>query len=71
MGVFAETAIVDLPTKENKLLFSFSVLSKQTEVCYFRLQQTNGCCRFPLVSFSICICTYVYAAILRKKSKGK
>jgi hypothetical protein len=40
MGTFAETAIVDyhlsLMTKENKLLFSVSVSSKQTEVCSFR-----------------------------------
>ncbi len=39
MGTFAETAIVDyryfLPTKENKLPFSVSVCSKQTEVCRF------------------------------------
>jgi hypothetical protein len=40
MGTFAETAIVDLvyrlPTKKNKLPFSISVCSKQTEVCRFR-----------------------------------
>jgi hypothetical protein len=40
MGTFAETAklfTVDrLPTKENKLPFSVSVCSKQTEVAVFR-----------------------------------
>jgi hypothetical protein len=39
MGTFVETAIIDycyrLLTKENKLLFSFSICSKQTQVCPF------------------------------------
>jgi hypothetical protein len=53
MGTFAETAIVDYPGKTsfhfpfpfagNKRKFSFSV---------FRLQQTNGSCRFLLALFS-------------------
>jgi hypothetical protein len=36
--------VYSLPTKENKL--PFSVSSKQTEVCHFRFQQTNGCLPF-------------------------
>jgi hypothetical protein len=35
----------------NKLTFSVSVFSNPTEVCRFRFQQTNGSCRFTLVSF--------------------
>jgi hypothetical protein len=50
MGMFAETAIVVY-----RLLFanqgkqtSVSVSSKQTEVCRFRSEQTNGSCRFTI-----------------------
>jgi hypothetical protein len=56
-GQFAERAIVDyryrLLIKENKLPFSKSGGSKQTEVCrsVLHLQPTNGSCRFPLVPF--------------------
>ncbi len=32
---------------------SISVSCKQTEVCLFRSQQTNGSCSFPLVPFSV------------------
>jgi hypothetical protein len=52
MGKFTETvplgSVYRLPTKENKLPFSISVCSKQTEVgrFRFRLQETNGSCRF-------------------------
>jgi hypothetical protein len=48
MSTFAERAIVDyryrLLTKENKLPFSVSVGSKQTEICrfHFPLAQTKG-----------------------------
>jgi hypothetical protein len=39
--------------QENKLPFSVSICSKQTEVfCFhFHLQQTNGSCRFPFAEF--------------------
>jgi hypothetical protein len=52
MGTFAERAIVDyryrLLIKENKLPFSKSGGSKQTEVCrsVLNLQPTNGSCCF-------------------------
>jgi hypothetical protein len=60
MGTFAETAIVDYRLSfahwENKLLFSISVCSKQTEVSRFRFPfaANNEGRRFPLVLFSIC-----------------
>jgi hypothetical protein len=47
-GQFAETAIVA------DYRSSFADQGKQTSVLRFRLQQTNGRYRFPLVPFSIC-----------------
>ncbi len=46
-----------LLTKENKLPFSLSACSKQTEFCRFR-SLFNGSCRFSLVPFSVYTCTY-------------
>jgi hypothetical protein len=43
-----------LPTKENKLSFS---------VCIFRLQQTNGNCRFLLYPRHVCVCLCVWGCL--------
>jgi hypothetical protein len=50
MGTFAETAIVDYCSKENKLPFA----AKKWKFAVFLLQQTNGSYRFPLIPFSVC-----------------
>jgi hypothetical protein len=44
-----------LPTKEGKRPFSVSICSKQRKFTgsAFRLQKTNGSCRFPLVPFPV------------------
>jgi hypothetical protein len=53
MGTLAKTAIVvtiyRLPTKENKLLVQFAANKWKFVVSIFRLQQTNGICRFPYI----------------------
>jgi hypothetical protein len=53
MGTFAKTAIVVtiyfLPTKENKPPFLFAANKWKFAVSVFRLQQTNGICRFPYI----------------------
>jgi hypothetical protein len=60
MGTFAETSIVDYHlsfagTKENKLLFSVSVCSKQTEVCHFRFPFAENKQKLPFsVSSAVC-----------------
>jgi hypothetical protein len=60
MGKLSELAIVDyhlsLPTKENKLPFPFAANKGKFAISVSRFQQTNGSCRFPLVSFSV----YIY-----------
>jgi hypothetical protein len=52
MGTFAEQqtsiTVYRLPTKENKLLFSVSVCSKQTEVCHFRFPFSANKRKLPL-----------------------
>jgi hypothetical protein len=45
MGTFAKTANVD------DCRLSFANQGKQTSIFHFRLQQTNGRCHFPLVSY--------------------
>jgi hypothetical protein len=68
MGMFSEKAIVDyrfrLPTKENKLLFSVFVYSKQTEVCHFLFPFAANIQKLPFSATSIfCTFTYIYATI--------
>jgi hypothetical protein len=59
MGTVAETTIAitiyNYSAKENKLTFSFSVCSKQTEVFRFcfPLKEINGRCCFPSNLFSV------------------
>jgi hypothetical protein len=77
-----------LPTKENKLPIPFPVAANKRKFSdsIFRLQQTNGNCRFPLVPFRylyirkrelhiyIHICTYIFiynAAISNGKWKPR
>jgi hypothetical protein len=42
-----------LPIKENKLPFPFAVNKQKFVLSIFRLQQTNGSCRFSLAPFSV------------------
>ncbi len=55
MGTFADTANVDYG-------LSFTDQGKQTEVCRFRLQQTNRNCCFPYIHI-YSICKYVYRCV--------
>ncbi len=53
MGTFDETAIVDYS-------LSFADQEKQTSVFHFRLQQTNGSCRFRFPYIHIHTYMYIY-----------
>jgi hypothetical protein len=67
MGTFALSITVYLlPTKENKLPFSVSVCSKQTEVCCFHFQLTakNGSFRFLYIHI------YIYAVVLMENDSS-
>jgi hypothetical protein len=73
MGAFAETAIVVyrllLANQGNKLLFSFSVSSKQMEVCHFCFLFAANEQMLPFSgssNFHIYIC-----CSFKKKSNGK
>jgi hypothetical protein len=62
MGTFAGTANVNyvyrLPTRENR--FPFTKNKRRPAISFFRLQQTNGSCPFPLVLFSVYIYIFIY-----------
>jgi hypothetical protein len=57
MGTFAETSIVDylyrVLTKENKHPFPFAENQRKLAVFVFSYQETNGSCRFSILSVSI------------------
>ncbi len=63
-----------LPTKENKLLFSISVCSKQTEVCRFPFQVAANEWKLPFIASSVflgvCECVCVYCCFRQKMENG-
>ncbi len=77
MGTFAETAIIDYhlgiycwPTKENKLLLSISIRSKQTEVGRLCFLCTANKQKLPF-SISSVIYLYKYSAVKSRKLKSR
>jgi hypothetical protein len=65
MGTFATVIVTSRSLLADK--------GKQTSVLCFRLQQTNGNCRFSSVPFS-CVCNFIYIFIymlLFQKENGK
>ncbi len=66
MGTFAETVTsitsILLPTKENKLSFSVSLCSKQTEICCFHFPFTANKWKLP---FSVSSVFRIYIQMYR------